>query len=165
MIFQASCYKKTTLIFDVDLPLIKRHVSTLKCGYVFNVKIKTLIFQASWYKNKIVSESQPKINVVSTLNFGVDLTSINWRCFYVKIRLSFQRYYKVLIFQASWYKTKLCFKPKTHVVSTLNLIYESTLTNRHWINEDITLTDVTTLFQHISTLNQPWVFAGWSRDK
>ena len=34
------------------------------------------------------------------------------------------------------------------------------LTNRRWINVDITLTDVATLFQHISTLNQRWVFAG-----
>ena len=34
------------------------------------------------------------------------------------------------------------------------------MTNRRWTNVDITLTDVATLFQHISTLNQRWVFAG-----
>ena len=47
-----------------------------------------------------------------------------------------------------------------NVVSTLKNIDESTLTNRRWIKVDITLTDVATLFQHISTLNQRSVFAG-----
>ena len=47
---------------------------------------------------------QPKINVVSTLNFDVDLTKINWRCFNDEIRLSFGRYKKILNFQASCYK-------------------------------------------------------------
>ena len=53
-----------------------------------------------------------------------------------------------------------CFQsqPKINVVSTLNFIDESMLTN--WINVYITLTDVVTLFQHVSTLNQRWVFAG-----
>ena len=41
----------------------------------------------------------------------------------------------------------------------MNLFEGSTLTNRRWINVDITLTDVATLFQHISTLTQRWVFA------
>ena len=41
-----------------------------------------------------------------------------------------------------------------NVVLTLNFINESTLTNLRLINVDITLTDVPTLFQHISTLNQ-----------
>ena len=50
------------------------------------------------------------------------------------------------------------------VISAMNLVDGLTLTNRRWINVDITLTDVA-LFQHISTLNQRWVFAGcyiWS---
>ena len=36
------------------------------------------------------------------------------------------------------------------------------MTNRLWINMDIRLTDVATLFQHVSTLNQRWVFDGLS---
>ena len=43
------------------------------------------------------------------VKFHVDLTLINWRCFDVEIRLSFQRYIKILIFQASWYKNKIVF--------------------------------------------------------
>ena len=68
---------------------------------------------------------------------------IRWSCFDAEI--------KILFFQGSWYENKIVFRvnPK----STL-------LTNRRWINVDITLTDVATLFQHISTLNQRWVFAG-----
>ena len=42
----------------------------------------------------------------------------------------------------------------------LKFIDEWTLTNQSWINMDITLTDATMLFQHISTLNQRWVFTG-----
>ena len=33
---------------------------TLKYGYLVNVNIKTLIFQASWYKNKIIFRVNPK---------------------------------------------------------------------------------------------------------
>ena len=31
----------------------------------------------------------------------------NWSCFDVEIRLSFRRYIKILIFQASWHKNKI----------------------------------------------------------
>ena len=55
-----------------------------------------------------------------------------------------------------------CFssQPKINVVLTLNFINESMLTNLRLINVNVLLTDVATLFQHISTLNQRWVFAG-----
>ena len=96
-------------------------------------------------------------------NFDVDLTLISWRCFDVEIRLSFHVDIKILIFKAWWYENKNFFssQPKIDVVSTLNFIDESTLTNGRWINVDITLTDIATLFQHISMLNQRWVFSGF----
>ena len=54
------------------------------------------------------------------VKFHVDLTLINWRCFDVEIRLSFQRKYKdfnffnvnikILIFQASRHNNKIVFR-------------------------------------------------------
>ena len=38
-------------------------VSTLKYGYLFNVTIKILIFQASLYRNKIVFRVNPKLTL------------------------------------------------------------------------------------------------------
>ena len=89
------------------------------------------MFQASWYKNKIVFQIQPKINVVSTVNFNIDSTLIKWYCFDIEIRLSFQCYIKILNFQPSWYKIKIVFQsqPKINVASTVNSDVDSTLIN------------------------------------
>ena len=102
----------------------------------------------------------------------------NQRCFNVKFRrwfnvdkLTLFRRWNTVIFSTmigrfSFFKhddmrTKLFLEStQINVVSTLKYVDVSTLTNRRWINVDITLTDVATLFQHISTLNQRWVFAG-----
>ena len=56
----------------------------------------------------------------------------------------------------------MCFRvnPKSALFQR-RIWSRSMLTNRRWINVDITLTDVATLFQHISTLNQRWVFTGF----
>ena len=57
-------------------------------------------------------------------------------------------------------RTKL-FLESTQNQSCFNVeIYRRINVDKCWINVDITLTDVATLFQHISTLNQRWVFAG-----
>ena len=114
-----------------------------------------LIFQAPSYKNKIVF----RVN----LNFDVDLTLISWPCFDFEIWLSFQHWLKDFNISSMMIWEQNCFQsqPKINVVSKLKFIDESTLTNRPWINVNITLTDVKTLFQHISTLNQHWVFAGY----
>ena len=77
---------------------------TLKYGYLFNVNIKILIFQTSWYRNQIGLWSLPKTNVVSTSNFDVDVVS-TLKCGYV-----FNIIIKILIFQASWYKKKIFFR-------------------------------------------------------
>ena len=51
------------------------------------------------------TQNQRSLNV----KFHVNLTFINWRCFNVEIRSSFQRYVKILIFQALWDKNKIGF--------------------------------------------------------
>ena len=104
----------------------------------------------------------------------------NQRCFNVKFRrwfnvdkLTLFRRWNTVIFSTmigrfSFFKhddmrTKLFLEStQINVVSTLKYVDVSTLTNRRWINVDITLTDVATLFQHISTLNQRWVFDGYA---
>ena len=100
------------------------------------------------------------------------------RCFIVRFRrwfnvdnltlfrrwLSFQRWYKDFIYLNIMTWEQICFQsqPKINVVSTINFIDESTFTNRPWLNVDVTLTDVATLFQYTSTLNQRCVFGGLS---
>ena len=100
------------------------------------------------------------------LIFDVDLTLINRRCFNVVMRFSFQRWYKDFNFSNFMIEEQNCVLESTQNKRCFNVNFQrwfniDKLTLfRHWINVDIALTDVATLFQHISTLNQRWVFAG-----
>ena len=86
--------------FDVDLALINWRCFDVEMPVSFQRESKKiLIFQASWYKNKNVFQSQPKVNVLSTLNFDAVLTLTNSYLFNINI--------KILIFQASWYNNKI----------------------------------------------------------
>ena len=103
---------------------------------------------------------------LSALDFGVTITLINRRCFNAKIWLPFQRFF----FQASydyltylrlsyWYgylfkhhdlSTRLFLEStQINIISIVNLINESMLTNGYWIKVDVTLTNAATLFQYI----------------
>ena len=57
---------------------------------LFNVNMKIITSWASQYIKTKIFQNKPKISVVSTSNFDSDLMLINWHCFEVQIRLSFQ---------------------------------------------------------------------------
>ena len=100
----------STLNFDVVLMLIKWNCFDVEIQLTIS---STLIWRLQFLKHYKI---RPKIFLWSNQNqrcfnvkFHVDLTLINWRCFDVEIRLSFQFYIKILIFQALRYKSKIVF--------------------------------------------------------
>ena len=125
-------------------------VSTLKYGYLFNVTIRILIFQASLYKNKTVFRVNPK----STLNQWIEMSWI--------VELSMNQRWQIDVestWISGWVTSRRCFNIYQRWIN-VECLLECTFLSYQWINVDIRLSDVTTLFQHISTLNQRWVFAG-----
>ena len=128
---------------------------TLKYGYLFNVDIKILIFQASRYKSKIYFWCQPKINVVSTSNFDVDLTLKNWCCFIVEYGYLVNVNINALIFQASWHKNKIVFRVNTK--SRLFHRWILSMNQRWQIDAESTWISRWSMSQRYFDIHQRWI--------
>ena len=91
---------------------------------VFSTLIKSFDFSSIVIKKKIVFYSKPKINVVATFNFDVDLTLINWRCLDVEIWLSFQLWDKDFNFSSFMIKEQNFVLGSTQSQRCLNIKFK-----------------------------------------